>query len=192
MTKVKSKFDLYWVRKINEFKPSKNDPLDHNKLRTYKMFKGSFTREPYIDYIRNRNQRSYLTRLRIGAHSLAIELGRRHRPITPIHKRVCSFCQTDVHWNMPNQTCYPNPDFGALDDELHFLTACPRFTNTRQTFYSAFAASTQNFEILDDDKKFLMLMCPSNPKAVKIVNRYIKFMFDQRGKIASGINLYDL
>ena len=113
MTKIKSKFDSFWVRKINEFKPNKNDPLDHNKLRTYKMFKGSFTREPYIDYIRNRNQRSYLTRLRIGAHSLAIELGRRHRPITPIRERVCLFCQTDVHWNAPNQTCYSNLEFGA-------------------------------------------------------------------------------
>ena len=151
------------------------------------MFKGSFTREPYIDCIRKRNQISYLTRLRIGAHSLAIELGRRHRPITPIHERVCLFCQTDVHWNAPNQTCYSNLEFGALDDELHFLTACSRFTNTRRAFYSAFAVSTQNFEILDDDKKFLMLMCPSNPKAVKIVNRYIKFMFDQRGTIASDL-----
>ena len=43
---LKSKFELHFLKKINEFKKSDRDPLDHNKLRTYKTFKSSFTREP--------------------------------------------------------------------------------------------------------------------------------------------------
>ena len=192
MSKIKSKFDFHWLQRINQFKPSKSDPFDHNKLRTYKSFKGCFKREPYIDFIRNRNQRTYLTRLRIGAHTLAIEIGRRNRPITPVNERVCSFCQADQNCDMPNQTSYSSRSDGAIDDEMHFLISCPRFKNTRQVFYSAYAASFSDFDKLKDDDKFTTLMCPTNPQAVKIANRYIKFMFDQRAKITSGINFYNL
>ena len=54
---LKSQFDVHFLNKINEVKLSNHDLLDHNKLRTYKTFKSSFTREPYLDLVRNRNQR---------------------------------------------------------------------------------------------------------------------------------------
>ena len=60
---LKSKFDRYWIDCINFTKTSPNDTTDksdHNKLRTYRKFKASFTREPYVDMVRNRNQRSFL------------------------------------------------------------------------------------------------------------------------------------
>ena len=86
---LKSKFDRHFLTKINEFKQSNNDTFDHNKLRTYKTFKSSFTREPYLNLVTNRNQRCYLSRLRVGSHRLNIELGRHTRPITPAHQRYC-------------------------------------------------------------------------------------------------------
>ena len=177
---------------MNEFKAIKWDHRDHNKLRTYKLFKGSINREPYIDYIRNRNQRSNLTRLRVGAHSLAVELGRRSRPITPLAQRTCSFCLPSTNCDIPNQTVYYNPESGLVDDEVHFLTKCPRFANTRRVFYSAIAAIVPDFKEMTDDQKFVTLMCPRNPQATKTVNRYIRFMFDQRDKINSGVNIYNL
>ena len=78
--KLKGKFDMFWLKKINEFKKNNSDDQDHNKLRVYKTFKSSFTAEPYLTFVRNRNQRSYLTRLRISAHCLATETLRRTRP----------------------------------------------------------------------------------------------------------------
>ena len=183
---------MYWLGKIREFKIGGGDALDHNKLRTYRLFKASFKREPYIDLIRNRNQRSFLTRLRVGAHTLAVELGRRTRPITPIAKRVCTFYQRSADCVIPNQTDIGNSGSDIIDDEFHFLIACSRFNNTRRTFYSAIAAIIPDFKKMDDDKKFLTLLCPTNPKTVKIANRYIKFMFDQRNKITNGENTYCL
>ena len=40
LTKIKRKFDRHWLRRINQLKSGKNDPLDHYKLRTYIIFKG--------------------------------------------------------------------------------------------------------------------------------------------------------
>ena len=191
-SQLKSKFDLYWLRKINAFRAGKDDTLDHNKLRTYRIFKGSFKREPYIDYIRNRNQRSFLTRLRVGAHSLAIELGRRSRPVVPISDRICSYCLPSSDCDLPNQTASHSSDSGLVDDELHFLTKCSRFSNARRAFYSAISASVPNFQEMNDDHKFVTIMCPTNPQLTKTINRYIKFMFDKREKIDLGINLYNL
>ena len=76
---LRGKFDTFWLKKINEIVTNKTDSCDHNKLRVYKQFKSSFTKEPYVEFVRNRNQRSSLTRLRISAHLLATELGRRTR-----------------------------------------------------------------------------------------------------------------
>ena len=91
---VKSKFDSFWLSKVNEFKAKNNDNLDHNKLRIYRQFKSSFTIEPYITLVRNRNQRSSLSRLRISAHTLATEVLRRCRPVIPLERRFCAYCQT--------------------------------------------------------------------------------------------------
>jgi hypothetical protein len=52
---LKSQFDRYWLDCLNMTKTKTNDDQsDHNKLRTYKTYKSSFTREPYIDLVRNR------------------------------------------------------------------------------------------------------------------------------------------
>ena len=190
LTTVKSKFDAYWLNKINEFRGSTNDDYDHNKLRLYKQFKASFSKEPYIDFTRNRNQRSYLTRLRVSAHSLAIESGRRARPIVPISERICSFCRSLHECSLPNQTAICKSC--AVDDEVHFLTICPRFENTRSVFYSVIESDMPGFKEKKDDHKFLTLVCPTSPQIAKTVNRYIRFMFEQREKIVAGENLYNL
>ena len=74
-----------------------------NKLRTYRLFKDTFDLEPYLLNVKNTSYRVALTRLRVGSHSLAIEVGRFHKPIPlPINDRLCSICQ-------------------SVEDELHFL-----------------------------------------------------------------------
>ena len=79
------------------------------KLRTYKLIKQGFKREPYLSlppYLR-----VPITRLRTSSHSLRIETGRYNLPFTlPPNQRVCWFCMGD--------------SANEIEDELHFLFNC--------------------------------------------------------------------
>merc|ERR1711947_31077 len=113
-----------WLECVNYKKCENSDQLDHNKLRTYKTYKSSFTREPYLDLVRNRNQRSALTRLRTGSHVLGVERGRWTRPVTPLEQRTCSYCtqpskRTDP--SLPPWSTSPPLLPGLVDDEKYFL-----------------------------------------------------------------------
>ena len=113
---IKSKFDRFYLDEINKIKLG-DDGQNHNKLRFYNQIKGSFKIEPYIQKIKNRNQRQWLTRFRTSAHTLRIESGRYTRPVTPITERKCTYCKDD-----------------EIDDERHFVLFCKTFNIKRQGF----------------------------------------------------------
>ena len=182
--RVKSKFDRFWLDKINEFKPNQTDNIDHNKLRVYRQFKSSFTMEPYIELVRNRNQRSSLTRLRISAHTLATELLRRTRPVTPYHRRLCAYCQPTGN-NIAATEKF-------IDSEQHFIMWCERFKNMRRDLFIKISCIIPGFKDLSNDQKFKTLMCPTSPQIAKSVNRYIKSMFQKREQIDAGTVTGDL
>ena len=81
------------------------DMINHNKLRLYSTFKGSFKKEPYIDLVQSRNQRAWLSRLRCSAHHLEIETGRWAK--TPVNERFCKIC-----------------DSSKIGDEFHLTMKC--------------------------------------------------------------------
>ena len=114
---LKSKFDRFFLDEINEVRLGP-DGNDHNKLRVYKTFKGSFRPEPYLTDVRNRNQRSWLSRYRTSAHNLRIETGRYTSPITPVAQRICVYCES-----------------GASDTEQHAILYCKTFQLKRQCFF---------------------------------------------------------
>ena len=184
---LRSKFDAFWLKQINEIKINKPDNLDHNKLRIYKQFKSSFTQEPYLQLVRNRNQRSSLTRLRVSAHQLATELGRRTRPVTPYNQRFCSYCQSS---SQPNQTSnsvlLPRSGGRFVDSEIHFLLFCERFKDARNCLLSKLALFIPGLRDLTKEQQFVTLVCPTSPQPTKLVNRFIKMMFEKRGKIDAG------
>ena len=181
---VRSKFDKHWLEKINEFKPNKTDNLDHNKLRVYKKFKSSFTSEPYIRLVRNRNQRSSLTRIRISAHTLATEVLRRSRPVIPYDQRICTYCQ--------GTTTNHTAAIRFIDTEQHFMIECKRFKNTRTATFTGLSDILPGFHDLSNGQKFATLMCPTTPQVAKTVNRFIKLMFKKREKIDTGTVIGDL
>jgi hypothetical protein len=194
---LKGKFDAFWLNKVNEVHTNNTDNLDHNKLRVYKQFKSSFSKEPYIANVRNRNQRSSLTRLRVSAHLLASELGRRTRPVTPFEQRVCVYCQTkpSTQEHQPNQTNASelrDTDEIFIDTEAHFLVHCKTFNNTRNCLYAKISLFNPGFQELSDEQKFATLMCPTTPQAAKMVNKFIKLMFEKRGEIDSGETLREM
>ena len=178
---LKSKYDCYFLQKINEIKKSGSDNLDHNKLRTYKTFKSSFTREPYIDLIQNRNQRCFLSRLRTSSHNLRVELGRHTRPVTPFAARTCRYCPPPTSSSPPGSTgcatTSPPPD-----TEFHFLMECRMFAAERHCLLQQFELMSPDFRTLSEVEKFKTLLCPVSAVSVKLVNRFIKNMFESREK----------
>ena len=178
---LKSKFDRHWIDKVNEIKTTGSDPTDHNKLRTYKSLKSSFTCEPYITLVRNRNQRSSLTRLRVSAHNLAIESGRKTRPITPIEQRICLYCKPETNNQTP--TGQTQTQTSSLDDEFHFLIKCQHFAIKRNCLFGKMSSIIPGFNNLSDELKFVKLLTPTSPRAAKLTNKFIKIIFKKRNKI---------
>ena len=102
--------DLYkenWESLMNSFS---NDP--DSKLRTYAKYKKYFCTENYVLQFPQSIRRN-LTKLRISAHTLAIETGRYTKPLkTPIVKRTCFHC---------NQ----------IEDEFHLIFNCELYAAER-------------------------------------------------------------
>ena len=140
---IKSKFDRFFLDQINE-KKFGQDGLDHNKLRLYNTFKGSFKQEPYINNIKNRNQRVWLSRYRTSAHNLRVESGRYTNPVTPALQRTGNYCNS-----------------GECDTELHAMLVCETFNQKRQCFLSRMTAFSPSFLSLTVEQQLVTILCPS-------------------------------
>jgi hypothetical protein len=101
---------------LNAWKKSLQPLHDQSggKLSLYRSFKSSFSFEQYLLEVKNDSHRHALTKLRISNHKLAIETGRYTKPITARSDRVCLLCAS-----------------GQVEDEQHFLLACPTLSNLR-------------------------------------------------------------
>jgi len=84
-----------------------------NKLRTYARFKFSLAQETYLSVNMPRKMRSFLSRFRMGVAPLQIEIGRR-RDQEDVAARACPVCGA------------------AVEDEQHFLMACPLYEDVRR------------------------------------------------------------
>jgi hypothetical protein len=73
------------------------------KLRFFSKIHTTFELQKYLTFNINKYVRSLLTKLRLSAHSLAIETGRYCKPIIPANERFCKACKDKV------------------EDEHHFL-----------------------------------------------------------------------
>ena len=70
-------------------------------------------------------------RLRISAHTLAIETGRHTRPKVPVNQRVCQMFNT-----------------GAIEDEIHFVTMCNKIRRICQNTFEKIQNICPNFNVL--------------------------------------------
>ena len=179
---VKSKFELYWLQQVNIGKIGP-DGSNHNKLRFYAKIKGCFKKEPYLDLVPNRAQRADLTRIRISCSRLAIELQRYQRPPVPADKRFCVYCRPA---GLDNQLQ------GFVDNEEHFLMACSTFTLKRNCFISKLGSVLPSFKTLTPHDKVLTMLCPVTTVAAKLVNKYIRLMFQSRNQLDNGIPILNL
>ena len=130
-----------------------------NKLRTYRLFKDTFDLEPYLLNVKNTSYRVALTRLRVGSHSLAIEVGRFHKPIPlPINDRLCSICQ-------------------SVEDELHFLCICPRYSTIREDLEYGVSSYFPGFKHLSAMQKFVFLLQSTHTHINNLVAAFVHNSF---------------
>ena len=133
-----------------------------NQLRTHRLFKQVFELESYLSNVQTTALRVALTRLRVGSHSLAIEVGRYHRPSPlPVDECHCSCCQT-------------------IEDELHFLYICPKYSDLREDLESAVLQYCPGYAVLSTDQKFLSLLQSSHPQVNNSVALYVHKSFKYR------------
>jgi hypothetical protein len=170
---MQSIFDRFYLDQINVFKSSKDDELNHNKLRMYATLKGSFKREPYIDLVQSRNQRSWLSRLRCSAHHLEIERGRWNN--IPVSDRCCTSCQS-----------------GEVGDEFHFAMKCSVFNVKRACYIGKMSSILPGFNTLSSNDQFKTMLCPTSAAACKVTNQFLRIMFLARDKLSEGVNMAEL
>ena len=166
---LRSKFDRFFLDEINQSKIGP-DGCDHNKLRLYKTFKGSFATEPYITNICNRNQRAWLSRFRTSAHRLRIETGRHTSPVTPLSQRICKYC-----------------DSGQCDTEQHAILECSLFNLKRQCFFARVTALNPTFLNLTTEQQLKTILCPATTKLAKCVSKFLGIISDTRNEIDLGL-----
>ena len=136
--------------------------------------------------VRNRNQRCFLSRLRVSSHRLQIELGRHTRPPTPAHKRYCQYCRPGPRPPPPPPQCPTCPGTlcaclpgrlvsePAIDTEFHFLVQCAMFDAERDCLFTKLGQLSPHFLTLSSTEKFKTLLCPTTAFSTKLVQRFIK------------------
>ena len=175
---VQSKFEMFWLSEIKASKVGK-DGLEHNKLIAYSSYKGQFALEPYLELVQNRNQRCQLSRLRVSAHRLGVELLRYSQPPVPRARRFCKYC--------PPELGPSGQVVGPIDDECHFVTTCLVGQIGRSEMYKEVSSRNSKFLGLCSVDKFKTLVCPTTAIDSKIVSRFLETSFKKREQIDYGL-----
>ena len=89
---------------------------DMGKLSFFSKVYKTYGLQKYLTFPLKQASRSYITKLRISAHTLCIETGRYNKPPIPRQNRLCKFC--------------PN----SIEDETHFLLNCPKYEPQRNKY----------------------------------------------------------
>ncbi len=125
---------------------------NNKKLRTYKDFKTILQFESYL-IIENPKYRIAISKLRMSAHSLAIETGR-HKAQTP-SDRMCTTC------NVP-------------ETEMHHVMHCSNFEALRKELFDVCRKEIRYFDQLkSDDRRFCKIMELKTLPLANALGRYL-------------------
>ena len=116
-----------------------------------------------MDVSTNVEYRKNISRIRLSCHKLQIEIGRlasRALRLEP-EERICKLC-----------------DLNTCEDEVHFISICPKFCNERRLLFQSASRSYPNFDRLDSEQKLVFLM--SNEDIIKSLGIYITQCFLKR------------
>ena len=99
-----------------------------------------------------------MSKIRLSAHSLAIETGRYGRPPVPATERFCKYCKDKV------------------ENEIHFILDCPLYKSVRDKFDSLFLNSLN----LGEENAIKHILNPENQMDMKNICSYLKDSFTIR------------
>ncbi len=103
--------------------------------------------------------RRSITKLQRSAHHLKIETGYHTRPKTILENRTCETCTNKI------------------ESELHAITECPNYTNTRKILFLKAKDTIPNFQYMSNQDIiiYLMKVNDNNIKRefIKLVNQDI-------------------
>ena len=113
--------------------------MNKPKLRPYVTFKQSIELEDYIHFHLHRRKRSLLAKLRLSILPLQVVTGRYDN--TPLDNRLCKLC-----------------NLYKIEDEKHFITECPTYSDHITELYNAASLKIRNFNEYNNDEKFTNLL----------------------------------
>ena len=168
---LRSKFEIFWKDEVTSAKLGA-------ELCFYSQLKSCFKTENYVESVKNRNQRCWISRLRISAHNLALEKLRYRRPPIPPELRFCDYCGGGTQ-NLPK----------FQDSETHFLMECKTFEIKRACFIKRLECYVPNINKMSKENQIKTMLCPTSPQAAKLINKFIGIMFKARENIDNGENI---
>lgn len=116
LNKIESHQSHILLRIQDQYKQSMNSSLTSNgKLSFYRKVHIPHKRLPYLDIIKNKSDRSIISKFRTSSHILAVEKGR-HNDVDR-SQRLCISCNE-----------------GEVEDEHHFFSKCPHYYQQRTNF----------------------------------------------------------
>ena len=101
-----------------------------------------------MEFPLSKEHRSFLTKIRISAHSLNIETGRYNS--IPREQRLCTFC------------------LSLVEDEKHFILHCPKHQNIRNSYNTLFQS------IRTDDDLIREILDPKDLFKTKEICKFLK------------------
>lgn len=134
-----------------------------SKTQLYKDLENDISFCRYLTDIKNKNCRRAFTKVRVSAHTLAVETGRYTKPKTERHMRICRYC-----------------NLGQIEDETHFLVTCPLYQE-RCNLRTQISAICPNFSTLGPDAQTLYLLSAEG-QICNLVAKYCYDAFETRTK----------
>ena len=158
-------FQFQWKNEINKESQTIGSG---NKLRTYATFKKEFEYEQYLNFDLDFRKRREITKLRISAHRLEIELGRYQTKKNKIEAkdRLCTHCTLN-----------------QVEDEKHILFSCPKYDCHRKDMFNNLFEIFPGLSTLNEDDQFCFIMKCNDCEVFKILSNMITKIIEIRGNI---------
>ena len=170
-----STFESEWIREVERVEARRGNGL--NKLRTYAKFKSVFGLEPYLMHVRHEGKRLLLFKFRAGIAPLGLETGRYESNVDALTGQAI---KERITRRMPYicPCCY-----GSIENEIHFLLKCPRYTRSRGKLLYAYCiyCNIKDKPYPEDDRVlFNFLMSCQDFQVVNALANYLWDSFNDR------------
>lgn len=146
-----------------------NTLLDESSNNTDKISYGNmkkeYVMEKYLKVVNKPSHRVAISKFRLNAHRLRINLGcyeNKGGPI-PVEQRTCLYCKNNT-----------------IENEKHFILECKTYENTRNTFIKEFSIKFTQFSSLSEKEKTLAILNTEDKAMSNLVGKFLNEIYKQR------------